>query len=93
VSVLSTRYHGSVAGSSRQFAVIKNAIYIVVSRLSPLPSTPEVEELRARAEDCRREVDGWSTSPPSPEESDRFMERLFMLHIDVAKLEREEPGT
>ena len=93
MSVLATRYYGIVAGSSRQFAVIKNAIYIVVRRLSPLPSTPEVDELRARADEYRREVDGWSTSPPSAEEGDQFMERLFMLHIEVAKHEREKPGT
>jgi hypothetical protein len=75
--------------SSRRRSAIKAAIDEVLLRFSALPSTPEVDALRARAEEYRRQADDWSLSPPSAEEIDKFMERLGMLHVEVGKLERE----
>jgi hypothetical protein len=77
-----------VALPSRRLALVKDAIEIVVRRLSALPASPEVEELRTRAQDYLREADGWSTSPPTVEERERLMKRVLKLHVEVAKLER-----
>jgi len=79
-----------MALQARRLAVVKNATDIVIRRLAALPPSAEVLELQAKAEECRREVDGWSASPPSAADSDKFMERLFMLHIAVGKLEQPQ---
>jgi hypothetical protein len=78
-----------MASSSRQQTLAKDAIEVVVRRLSTLSSTPEVEELRERAEDYLREVDGWQTARPTPEELENLMKGVLGLHTAVAKLERE----
>jgi len=82
-----------VALPSRRLALARDAIEIVLRRLAVLPASPEVEELRARAESYSREADGWSTSPPTVEERERLMKRVLGLHTAVAKLERQRPGT
>jgi hypothetical protein len=82
-----------LARQSRRLFVVKNATDIVVRRLTELPPSPEVLELQTKAEACRREVEAWALAPPSAEASDKFMERLFMLHIAVGKLERLRTGT
>jgi hypothetical protein len=54
-----------------------------------LPSSPEIDELRKKAESFRQETDGWTSAPPSAEESARLMKLVLKLHVDVAKFERE----
>jgi hypothetical protein len=77
------------AHSSAKLSVVRDAIDIVLRRLATLPSSPEIDELRKRAEDVRLETDGWTSAPPSAEESGRIMKLVLKLHVDVAKLERE----
>jgi hypothetical protein len=80
-----------VALPSRRLALARDAIEIVLRRLGDLPPSPEVKDLRAKAEEYLCEVDGWSTSPPTAEARDKLMKRALGLHVEVARLERKEP--
>jgi hypothetical protein len=84
-----TGYHGVVTHPSRRLALVVDAIEVVSRRLSALPASREVEALRARATECRRETDTWRTSPPAAAERDKLMKRVLNLHVEVAKLERD----
>jgi hypothetical protein len=77
------------AHSSAKLSVVRDAIDVVLRRLSTLPWSHEIDELGAKAEDFLREADGWTSAPPSVEESGRLMKLVLKLHVDVAKLERE----
>jgi hypothetical protein len=77
------------AHSSAKLSVVRDAIDIVLRRLTTLPSSPEIDELRTKAEGFRLEADGWTNAPPAAEESGRLMKLVLKLHVDVAKLERE----
>jgi hypothetical protein len=70
-----------------------DAIDVVVRRLSALPASAEVKDLRHRIEESLREADRSRVSPPSPEELERLMRRVLRLHVEVAKLERHTAGT
>lgn len=54
-----------------EWHAVKDAIDVVLRRLSALPPSPEVEELRARAEDWLQQAQGWQHVKPTapPEES------------------------
>jgi hypothetical protein len=58
-----------------------------------LPRSSEIEELRLKIEESQREAAGWKVSPPKDEERDRLMRRVLKLHVEVAKVERQIPGT
>jgi len=75
---------------SKRLALARDAIEVVVRRLSALMPSPEVEELWRRVEDCRQQVDGWAHKPPSVEERETVMKRVLGLHTAVAKLERKD---
>jgi hypothetical protein len=77
---------------ARWLSILRDAIEVVLRRLALLPPSAEVEELKARAEECIKEAKGWSRSPPGPEERDRVSKRLLELHAEVAKLERPKVG-
>jgi hypothetical protein len=81
-----------MALSSRRSSVIRAAIDNVLHRLAALPATPEVDALRARAGEYVKEADAWTSSSPVPEEKERLMRRALKLHVEVAKLERQEPS-
>jgi hypothetical protein len=68
--------------------VAKAAIENILHRLSALPSSLEVEAVRARAEEYMREADAWTASQPVAQEKERLMRRVLKLHTEVAKLER-----
>jgi hypothetical protein len=78
---------------SLRISLVKDAIDVVVRRLSSLLSSPKVEPLLATAEDCGRVVDRWKVSPPAPKESERMMRCVLKLHVAVGKIERPMPGT
>jgi hypothetical protein len=79
--------------STRRSSVLKAAIGNVLHRLTALPSSPEVEALRAQAEEYLREADSWTSSHPVAQEKERLMKRALKLHVEVAKLERQRPET
>jgi hypothetical protein len=86
-------YDESVASSSRDSSLAKDAIEVVLRRLGALPASPEVEELREKAEDYLKQVQGWQHSKPTAEEREELMKRVLKLHVEVAKIERSVPGT
>jgi len=48
----------------------------------------KTEQLHARLDDCRQEVEHWSASPPTDREGETVMKRVLALHVEVTKLER-----
>ncbi|MGH7296425.1 MAG: hypothetical protein ACRELB_15915 [Polyangiaceae bacterium] len=66
---------------------------MVIRRLSALPPSQEREQLRAQAEECRREAERWQQSTPAVEERERVMKRVLGLHVAVARLERASSVT
>jgi|ERR1035441_1532594 hypothetical protein len=75
------------------YALARDAIGVVQRRLSALPPSPEVKELRPRAEDYLQQVQDWQHSPRTAEEWDALMMRVLGLHVAVAKLERGTTGS
>jgi hypothetical protein len=82
------RYDDKVAHVSKRLALARDAIEVVVRRLSALMPSPEVEDLWHRVEDCRQQVDGWAQRPPTVEEREAVMKRVLGLHTAVARLEQ-----
>jgi|HubBroStandDraft_1064217.scaffolds.fasta_scaffold761176_1 hypothetical protein len=78
---------------SLRISLARDAIDVVVRRLSILPSSVKVEKLRAAAEECVRVVDGWKVSPPGTKESAKLMMRVLKLHVAVGRIERPVPET
>jgi hypothetical protein len=80
---------------ARWLSVLRQAIAAVLRSLAGLPQSAEVEELKAQAEGCLKEVKGWSRSPPPPEDRDRVSTSVLKVRAALAKLERasETPGS
>jgi hypothetical protein len=89
----SLRYLAIVVLPSRRLALARDAIEIVLRRLSVMAPSPEVDGLRHRAEDYLQQAQGWAHTKPTVEDRERLMKRLLALHVDVAKLERQSMGT
>ncbi len=73
-----------MAHPSRRFSLVSDAIDVVLRRLATLPPSPEVEELRARAEVCLEKAQVWQHSTPTPEEREALMKRVLGLHVAIA---------
>jgi len=86
-------YDAIVALPSRRLSVARDALDIVLRHLEAMAPSPKVEELRARAAEYLRELDGWKVSPPATADKDKLMKRVLKLHTEVAKLEREGPAS
>jgi hypothetical protein len=80
-------------GESRRLTLARDAIGVVLRRLSALPPSPEVEQLRLKAGDCLQQAQGWQHSKPTVEQRETLMRQVLKLHIEVAKLERKAPRT
>jgi hypothetical protein len=78
-----------MAHPSRQLGPVGDPIDVVLRRPLALPPSPEVEQLRAKAEECLNETDGWKVLPPTNDERDKVMKRVLKIHVEVAKLERQ----
>jgi hypothetical protein len=74
--------------AARRLSVLRDAIGVILRTLAALPPSAEVEELKATAEGCLNDVEGWSRSPPRPEERDHMSKRVLKLHVEVAKWDR-----
>jgi hypothetical protein len=74
-----------------RFVVIREAIAVLLRHLASLPPSDRSEELRARIQDCTREVEQWSASPPTDRDHDGLVRRLLALHVEVTRLERQAP--
>lgn len=64
---------------------------MVLRRLSALPTTPAVEDLREKADGFLQQVAGWQHAAPAPEAREKLMKGVLALHVLVAKLERDAP--
>jgi hypothetical protein len=84
-----TLYSSIVPVPSRRLSLVRDAIELVVQRLSTLPPSPKVDALQTKADGYLREADGWKVSPQTTEERDRLMKRVLKLHIEVVELARE----
>jgi hypothetical protein len=69
-----------------QFVFARETTEMVLRRLEGLP--PSEELLHACAQDCVHETEQWRASSPTTRELDVFAKRLFVLHVEVTKLER-----
>ena len=78
-----------MAQSSRRRSTVKEAIDDILRRLSALPLSAEVSEIRVRCEHVARESETWSGEYPPRKEKEDLMRRVLDLHHDVARLERE----
>ena len=78
---------------SRELALVRDAVDVVLRRLAKLPAAPEVEELRFRAGDYVQLARGWQSAKPTAEQSETLMKRVLKLHVELAKLERQVPGS
>jgi vacuolar-type H+-ATPase subunit E/Vma4 len=78
-----------MARPSRRLSITRDAVEIVLRRLSSMATSPEVEDLRARAQECLQKVEGWKVAAPTAEERDRLMKRILNLHVEVASMERQ----
>jgi hypothetical protein len=77
------------AHSSGKLSIARDAIDVVLRRLLMLPSSPEIDELLAKAEFLRLQADAWTSAPPSAEDRERLMKVVLQLHTDVTRLEQE----
>jgi hypothetical protein len=77
-----------MTSESKPFALVRDAIQVVMHRLAAMQSSPEVEDLRCHAEACLEQVRGWTRANPTPEEQEAVTERVLCLHVAVAKLKR-----
>lgn len=71
-----------------QFVIVRETTEIVLRRLEGLPPSERAELLHACAQDCMHETEQWRASPPTTRELELFAKRLFVLHVEVTKLER-----
>jgi hypothetical protein len=76
-----------MAGSKR-LAVIREAIDVVLRRLSALSPSPAVEDLRVRASEYLLQTQGWATTAPTVAERESLTKSVLTLHVEVTKLER-----
>jgi hypothetical protein len=74
---------------ARSRRLVRQAIDVVVRRLSALPRSPVVEELLARAQEHQRQADEWVKAPPAAHEREHLMKRVLALHLEVTTLERQ----
>jgi len=75
-----------------QVALVQDAIRVVVRRLAAMNSSPEVDDLRCRAEVCLEQVRRWTQVGPTAEEQGAVTERVLGLHLAVARLKRSVHG-
>ena len=77
-----------MSGASLQQKIIRDAVDAILRELSRVPSTPDVDGLLRMAGECLRQAERWAVVTPSREERERLMNRVLMLHAEVAALDR-----
>jgi hypothetical protein len=75
-----------------QFAIVRETTEVILQRLDGLPPSDRAKLLGACARDCVHESAQWSQSPPTPRDLEVFAKRLFVLHVEITKLERVAAG-
>jgi hypothetical protein len=71
-----------------QFAIARETTEVILQRLQALPPSDRTKVLGACARDCAQETEHWTLAPPTQKDLAGFAKRLFVLHVEVTKLER-----
>jgi hypothetical protein len=71
-----------------QFAIARETTEVILQRLQALPASDRTKVLGACAQDCAHETELWAVAPPTSKDLSFFARRLFVLHVEVTKLER-----
>jgi hypothetical protein len=71
-----------------EFAIARETTEGILKRLQALPPSYRTRVLGACARDCEQETRLWTVAPPTLKDLNVFAKRLFVLHVEVTKLER-----
>jgi hypothetical protein len=71
------------------FAVVREAGEVLLRHLELMPLSDTTEQLQVWVQGCMQEAERWSAAAPTTRERDVLMQRLLMLQVAVARLERE----
>lgn len=77
---------------STRLSIVRQALQDIVERLSELPLTQEVRELRIQAAAYTRLVRSWDVTPPSEETRGDMMKKVIDLNVKVIALNRDKPA-
>ncbi len=77
---------------STRLSIVRTALQDIVERLSEMPLTQEVRELRIQAAAYTRLVRSWDVTPPSEETRGDMMKKVLDLNVKVIALNREKPA-
>jgi hypothetical protein len=77
------------ARPSTRFSIVHAALTDIVERLSELPLTPRVRDLRIRATTFERRVRGWEVTPPSEDERSNVLRDVLDLNVEVMTVGQE----
>ena len=71
-----------------RYAVVRQAIEVLLRHLESVPPSDEATQLRAWVQDCGLQAVQWKDAPPTDRERDGLMKRLLSLHVEVTRLEQ-----
>jgi hypothetical protein len=83
---------GSQVMSKSQFAVMREAIRVVLRHLDDVPPGEEANVLRASLCACFDEAERWCERPPSDGARDALEKRVLALHVAVTRLSPAPAG-
>jgi len=76
---------------SIRLSIVHQALTDIVERLSELPLTQDVRELRIQAAAYTRLVRAWDATPPADDTRSEMMKKLIELNMKVIAVGRTEP--
>jgi|HubBroStandDraft_4_1064222.scaffolds.fasta_scaffold1473551_1 hypothetical protein len=71
---------------STRFAIVEQSLADATERLRDLVGSPQVRELRSRAQSYERAVQSWKTLPPTEEQRATLLKLVLELHVEVISL-------
>jgi len=76
---------------SVRLSIVQQALADIIERLSELPLTQDVRELRIQAAAYTRLVRAWDAAPPTDETRSDMMKKLIDLNVKVIGLGKNGP--
>jgi hypothetical protein len=80
---------GGAKGGSTRLAIVEQSLIDTLERLSELPASPRVRELRTKAEGFERALRFWTTRPPTEEQRATLLKLVLELNVEVIAMGRE----
>lgn len=77
-------------GGSTRLAIVEKSLNDTIERLSELPPSPRVRELRNKAEGFERALRAWSVRPPTEEQRSTLLKLVLDLNLEVMTFSRNE---